>query len=124
MNMYGPYQHPEKLIGKIIAHCLTDKHFTLYEGGSVRGWTFVKDTCDALYHLSNDAKVGEIYHIPPNSYKTVPEVAETILRFTGKEYLQYKASKDNSEQHASEEPGGTCLFSGLLYHCRGLSVLI
>jgi len=34
MNMFGPYQHPEKLIGKIITRCLTDTHFTLFEGGS------------------------------------------------------------------------------------------
>ena len=87
MNMYGPYQHPEKLIGKIITRCLTEKHFTLYEGGSVRGWTFVKDTCDALNTVSDKGNIGEIYHIPPNTYKTVPEVAQTILQLMKKEYL-------------------------------------
>jgi len=87
MNMFGPYQHPEKLIGKIITRCLTDTHFTLYEGGSVRGWIFVKDTCDALDTLSKKGKVGQIYHIPPDAYLTVPEVAQAILKVTGKEHL-------------------------------------
>lgn len=87
MNMFGPYQHPEKLIGKIVTRCITDSHFTLYEGGSVRGWIFVKDTCDALDTVAKKGKLGEIYHIPPDAYLTVPEVAQTILRLTGKEHL-------------------------------------
>jgi len=87
MNMLGPYQHPEKLISKIITRCLSDKHFTLYEGGSVRGWTYVKDTCEAIDILIEKGKVGETYHIPPNAYLTVPEVAEKILTLTDKHDL-------------------------------------
>jgi len=87
MNMFGPYQHPEKLIGKIITRCLTDTHFTLFEGGSVRGWIYVKDTCDALDTVVRKGKIGEIYHIPPDAYLTVPEVAQTILKIMKKEEL-------------------------------------
>jgi len=87
MNMFGPYQHPEKLIGKIITRCLTDEHFTLYKGGSVRGWLYVEDACDAIDTTIKKGKVGEIYHIPPDAYLTVPEVAETILKITGKQEL-------------------------------------
>lgn len=87
MNMFGPYQHPEKLIGKIITRCLTDTHFTLYKGGSIRGWIFVKDTCDALDIVAEKGKTSEIYHIPPDTYLTVPEVAQKILKITDKEHL-------------------------------------
>jgi len=87
MNMFGPYQHPEKLIGKIITHCLTDTHFTLYKGGSVRGWLYVEDACDAIDTLIKSGKIGETYHIPPDAYLTVPEVAEIIQKITGKEHL-------------------------------------
>jgi len=87
MNMFGPYQHPEKLIGKIIINCLNETHFTLFEGGSVRGWIFVKDTCDALDHVVEKGTIGEIYHIPPDAYKTVPQVAETILKEMDREFL-------------------------------------
>lgn len=80
MNMFGPYQHPEKLIGKIITHTLTNTPFTLYEGGSTRGWIFVKDTCSALDILMKKGRVGEIYHIPPDTYATVQEVSSTILK--------------------------------------------
>lgn len=87
MNMYGPYQHPEKLIPKIIVRCINDTHFTLYEGNSVRGWAFVRDVCAALDLLSERGIPGEIYHIPPDDYLTVSEVAQKILDLTGKHEL-------------------------------------
>ena len=87
MNMYGEYQHPEKLIPKIITRCLSDTHFTLYEGNSVRGWTYVQDTCEALSLLAERGEVGETYHIPPDAYLTVSEVAQKILDLTGKHEL-------------------------------------
>lgn len=105
MNMFGPYQHPEKLIAKIITRCLTDTHFTLYKGGSVRGWTFVKDSCEALDIISSKGKVGEIYHIPPDAYLTVPEVAKKILKTTEKEEIfdGYKGRRlKDDERYALE----------------------
>jgi len=87
MNNYGKKQHPEKLIAKIITRCLKDEPFTLFKGGSVRGWTYVEDTCEALDMVWHYGELGEIYHIPPNIYLTVPEVAETILKIAGKEHL-------------------------------------
>ena len=87
MNMFGPYQHPEKLIAKICTRCIANKSFTLYKGGSVRGWIYVKDSCSAVDTIATKGKVGEIYHIPPDEYLSVPEVANTILRIAGKEHL-------------------------------------
>jgi len=87
MNNFGPRQHPEKLIAKMITRCLSDVPFTLYKGGSVRGWIYVKDTCDALLTILENGLVGEIYHIPPDAYLTVPEVAETVLKLMNKQHL-------------------------------------
>jgi len=87
MNNFGPRQHPEKLIGKIISRCLTDKTFTLYEGGAIRGWIYVEDTCSALKTIMEKGVNGEIYHIPPDKYLSVPEVASKILELTGKQHL-------------------------------------
>jgi len=87
MNNFGPRQHSEKLIAKIITRCLSDTPFTLYEGGSTRGWIYVWDTCDAIHTILERGRVGWIYHIPPTVYRTVPEVVEAILELTGKEHL-------------------------------------
>lgn len=85
MNMFGPYQYKEKLIPKIITRCLTGKPFTLFEGGSERGWIYVHDTCEALDTVVRKGKVGEVYHIPPDAYLTVPQVVERIVKKMGKE---------------------------------------
>jgi len=87
MNMFGPYQHPEKLIAKIITKILSDKEFTLYKGESIRGWIYVKDSCEALDKIATEGKQGSVYHIPPITYESVPNVAKTILDITGKHHL-------------------------------------
>jgi dTDP-glucose 4,6-dehydratase len=60
---------------------------SLFKGGSVRGWIFVKDTCDAMLTILGNGETGEIYHISPDAYLTVPEVAETILKLTNEQHL-------------------------------------
>jgi len=87
MNNFGPRQHPEKLIGKIITRCLTDTSFTLFKGGAIRGWIFVEDTCSALKTIMERGRLGEIYHIPPTQYLTVPAVANRILKLMDKTHL-------------------------------------
>jgi len=87
MNNFGMRQHPEKLIAKIIVRCLSDKSFTLFKGGAVRGWIFVIDTCSALKTIMDKGIDGEIYHVPPTTYLTVPAVATRILKLMGKEHL-------------------------------------
>jgi dTDP-glucose 4,6-dehydratase len=87
MNNFGPRQHPEKLIAKMITRCLSNTSFTLFKGGSVRGWIYVKDTSDAILTILENGEPGETYHIPPDAYLTVPEVAETILKLTNKQDL-------------------------------------
>jgi dTDP-glucose 4,6-dehydratase len=87
MNNFGPRQHPEKLIAKMITRCLSNTPFTLFKGGSVRGWIYVKDTCDAILTILENGEPGEIYHIPPDAYLTVPDVAEIILKLANKQHL-------------------------------------
>lgn len=87
MNNFGEGQHPEKLIGKIIAKCFNEEHFTLYKGDSIRGWIYTGDTADALDTIATKGKIGEVYHVPPCAYLTVPQVTQIILKVMGKEYL-------------------------------------
>lgn len=87
MNVFGPRQNPEKLIAKIITNCLGDKPYTLYKGNSVRGWTYVSDTVDAIDTIMTKGRTGEVYHIPQATFKTVEEVNKAILNLTGKHEL-------------------------------------
>lgn len=87
MNVYGPRQNPEKLVAKIITHCIQNEAYTLYKGNSIRGWTYVYDTVEAIDKIMVGGEIGEIYHIPPIAFKTVMEVNNEILGLTGKHKL-------------------------------------
>jgi dTDP-glucose 4,6-dehydratase len=95
MNVFGQRQNPEKLIAKIITHILLDKQYTLYTGNSLRGWSYVYDTVDAIDTITTKGNNGDVYHIPPSCFKTVNEVNESILDITGKHslFLGYKGER-------------------------------
>ena len=47
-NNYGPKQHPEKLIPKLIYNILNNKPLPIYgKGTNSREWIYVKDHCEA-----------------------------------------------------------------------------
>ena len=48
-NNYGPKQHPEKLIPKLIYNILNNKPLPIYgKGTNSREWIYVQDHCEAL----------------------------------------------------------------------------
>ena len=66
-NNYGPKQHPEKLIPKIIYNIMNDIDLPIYgDGKNSREWIYVKDHCQALIEVFKKGKVGEFYNIGSN----------------------------------------------------------
>ena len=66
-NNYGPKQHPEKLIPKLIYNILNDKSLPIYgKGQNSREWIYVKDHCEALFEIFKKGKIGEFYNIGSN----------------------------------------------------------
>ena len=66
-NNYGPRQHPEKLIPKLIFNILNNKELPIYgKGKNSREWIFVDDHCEALIKVSKVGKLGEFYNIGSN----------------------------------------------------------
>ncbi len=63
-NNYGPHQHPEKLIPKIINNCLNDEKLPIYgDGKNIRDWLYVLDHCEAISMVAEKGKLGETYNI-------------------------------------------------------------
>ena len=59
-NNYGPKQHPEKLIPKLIYNILNNKILPIYGNGkNSREWIHVKDHCEALIKVYQKGKTGE-----------------------------------------------------------------
>ena len=66
-NNYGPKQHPEKLIPKIIYNIINNKDLPIYgDGKNSREWIYVKDHCEALIQVFKKGKIGHFYNIGSN----------------------------------------------------------
>ncbi len=66
-NNYGPRQHPEKLIPKLIYNSMNNKSLLLYgKGKNSREWIYVDDHCEALILIFKKGKLGEFYNIGSN----------------------------------------------------------
>ncbi len=61
-NNYGPRQHPEKLIPRMIDSALAGKPLPVYgDGLNVRDWIHVSDHCRGLLLALTQGKTGEVY---------------------------------------------------------------
>ena len=80
-NNYGPKQHPEKLIPKLIYNIFNNKPLPIYgEGKNSREWIYVKDHCEALLKVFLKGKIGEFYNIGSNKNLNNLEVTKTVKR--------------------------------------------
>lgn len=84
-NNYGPNQHSEKLIPKLIDRASREEPLPLYgDGRNRREWTYVEDNCRAVSLLLEEGEPGEIYNISSEQELENIEVARKILSALGK----------------------------------------
>ena len=80
-NNYGPKQHPEKLIPKLIYNIINNKPLPIYgKGTNSREWIFVRDHCEALIKIFLKGKMGEFYNIGSNKNLNNLEVTKVLLK--------------------------------------------
>jgi dTDP-glucose 4,6-dehydratase len=80
-NNYGPKQHPEKLIPKIIYNIINNKPLPIYgKGKNSREWIFVKDHCEALLKVFTKGKIGEFYNIGSNKNLNNLQVSKELIK--------------------------------------------
>ena len=79
-NNYGPRQHKEKLIPKLIDLALTGKDITIYgDGKNIRDWLHVTDHCSAIDLIFHQGVAGEVYNVGGSNEKTNLEVVDKVL---------------------------------------------
>ena len=84
-NNYGPKQHPEKLIPKLIYNILNNKPLPIYgKGKNSREWIYVKDHCEALLRVFLKGKIGEFYNIGSNKNLNNLEVSKELIKVSKK----------------------------------------
>ncbi len=102
-NNYGPRQHPEKLIPKLIYNIINNKYLPIYgKGKNLREWIFVEDHCDALIKIYQKGKVGEFYNIGSN-YNINNLVVVKKLLSTSKKKI--KVGKNVKIKFIKDRPG-------------------
>ena len=80
-NNYGPKQHPEKLIPKLIYNIINNRALPIYgKGQNSREWIYVKDHCEALIKVFLKGKIGESYNIGSNKNLNNLQVTKEILK--------------------------------------------
>lgn len=61
-NNFGPYQHPEKFISRMITNLIDGAKVKIYgDGKYVRDWLYVHDHCTAIDAILTSGKTGETY---------------------------------------------------------------
>ncbi len=80
-NNYGPKQHPEKLIPKLIYNIMNNRPLPIYgKGTNSREWIYVKDHCEALIKVFYKGKLGEFYNIGSNKNLNNLQVTNELLK--------------------------------------------
>ena len=82
-NNYGPRQHPEKLIPKLIYNLIMKKNLPIYgDGNNSREWIYVDDHCEALISIWKKGKTGEFYNIGSNINIKNIDIAKTLIKIS------------------------------------------
>ena len=94
-NNYGPWQHAEKLIPKIIINALNKCKIPIYGNGeNIRDWLYVDDHISGILKVLNEGEIGEKYCIGGNQEKTNNEVVNSILAILDREVPQNYSYKE------------------------------
>lgn len=97
-NNYGPRQHFEKLIPRVILFALKNKKIPVYGSGkAIRDWLYVLDHCDAILKVAYNGKSGESYNISGNNEINNLTIIKKILKILGK--------PSDSIIHTADRPG-------------------
>jgi len=84
-NNYGPGQHEEKLIPKIIKCCLDKKTIPIYgDGLQKRDWIYVSDHCEGIVDAIMHGRKGDSYLFGTCKNVTNLELTKTICRILDK----------------------------------------
>jgi dTDP-glucose 4,6-dehydratase len=94
-NNYGPRQHTEKLLPKVINNALNGTSIPVYgKGDNVREWIFVEDHCKAILEIFKQGESGEIYNIGSGIEITNLLLVKKVLANLKKPFNLIKFVKD------------------------------
>ena len=94
-NNYGPRQHTEKLLPKVINNALNDLPIPVYgKGDNIREWIYVEDHCKAIHEIFQSGNSGEIYNIGSGYEINNLDLVKKVLALVKKPYSLIEFVKD------------------------------
>ena len=102
-NNYGPKQHPEKFIPKIIYNIINNKPLPIYGNGSnSREWIYVLDHCKALIKVFEKGKIGNFYNIGSNKNEKNLNICKKLLKIAK---LNFSIKNNIKIKYVKDRPG-------------------
>ncbi|GAX04667.1 dTDP-glucose 4,6-dehydratase [Secundilactobacillus pentosiphilus] len=95
-NNYGPRQHPEKLIPRMITRALSGETLPIYGNGkNVRDWLYVMDNCRAIDLVMRHGRAGEVYNIGGHNERSNNEIVRLFCSKLGisEDRIKYVADR-------------------------------
>ena len=84
-NNFGPYQHEEKLIPRMIGLINSGAKPELYgNGANVRDWIHVDDHNDGVWAVIDKGVIGETYLLGADNQRSNLQVVQALLEIMGK----------------------------------------
>jgi dTDP-glucose 4,6-dehydratase len=84
-NNFGPYQHEEKLIPRMIGLIASGAKPELYgNGANVRDWIHVDDHNDGVWAVIDKGEIGQTYLLGADNQRSNLEVVKALLEIMGK----------------------------------------
>ncbi len=94
-NNYGPYQHHEKLIPRIISCALKGIKLPIYgKGEQIRDWIHVDDHIEAINTVLDLGKIGESYNIGADNEIRNIDLVREICNILDTKILDLKEKYD------------------------------
>ena len=99
-NNYGPNQHTEKLIPKIITNLNQNKKIPIYgTGQNVRDWLYVEDHCEAIWKILLKGKSGDTYNVGGDCEMNNLQIAKVICKLLSKDHEEYIEFVEDRKGH-------------------------
>jgi dTDP-glucose 4,6-dehydratase len=95
-NNFGPYQHEEKLIPRMISLIAAGKKPELYgNGANVRDWIHVDDHNDGVWAILERGEIGRTYLLGADNQRSNLQVVKTLLTIMGKpeDFIEFIADR-------------------------------
>lgn len=104
-NNYGPRQHAEKLIPRLVLRALAGETLPVYgDGHNIRDWIHVRDHCRAIDLVLRKGYEGETYCIGAREEHRNVDIAKEIIRIVGKGTIEYVADRPGHDRRYAIDP--------------------